>query len=270
MKIGPGAEAGTDKLPLPTRTAQPWGGRCPLEGPKPCPGPKLPLHFGSRWWLQVSKIFKTKGLSWYMKIDFDESPQYSAVYLYASAHNKRVNFEFVLFNRDPSRSRLGPFPHRSTASPPGGFPHPPQLVPPLPTHAQLCLNLSPWPTGSNAVDVSSFIPLRPRRDETLHIDDWSLDFKGVPRCPPAPLCLPGPHRFRSEGRSRDTFRFLFCMFSTQFGTWWGGSESKKVKVPGTHPKQCRSQATTPCVQCAYSCAGQANGKFWATWVAAWI
>mmetsp|Transcript_123187 Transcript_123187/g.213616 ORF Transcript_123187/g.213616 Transcript_123187/m.213616 type:complete len:197 (-) Transcript_123187:332-922(-) len=67
---------------------------------------------------EVSKIFKTKGLSWYMKIDFDESPQYSAVYLYASAHNKRVNFEFILFNRDPSR------------------------------------------------------------DETLHIDDWNLDFKG--------------------------------------------------------------------------------------------
>lgn len=38
----------------------------------------------------MSKIFKAKGLNWYMKVDFDESLQYSALYLYASAHTKRV------------------------------------------------------------------------------------------------------------------------------------------------------------------------------------
>jgi hypothetical protein len=41
-----------------------------------------------------------------MKIDFDESLQYSAVYLYASGHTKRVNFEFMLFNQDPAKDEV--------------------------------------------------------------------------------------------------------------------------------------------------------------------
>eukprot|EP01004_Peranema_trichophorum_P005918 NODE_4759_length_1118_cov_43.773869_g4223_i0.p1 GENE.NODE_4759_length_1118_cov_43.773869_g4223_i0~~NODE_4759_length_1118_cov_43.773869_g4223_i0.p1 ORF type:complete len:310 (+),score=50.96 NODE_4759_length_1118_cov_43.773869_g4223_i0:70-999(+) len=52
---------------------------------------------------EVSKIFKSKGLNWYMKIDFEENAQFSAVYLYASAHTKRTNFEFLLFNQDSNK-----------------------------------------------------------------------------------------------------------------------------------------------------------------------
>jgi len=59
--------------------------------------------FHKRRGVEVSKVFKAKGLSWYMKVDFDEGAPYSAVYLYASAHTKRVAFEFLLFNVDPTR-----------------------------------------------------------------------------------------------------------------------------------------------------------------------
>eukprot|EP01006_Ploeotia_vitrea_P022962 TRINITY_DN55409_c0_g1_i1.p1 TRINITY_DN55409_c0_g1~~TRINITY_DN55409_c0_g1_i1.p1 ORF type:complete len:313 (-),score=16.51 TRINITY_DN55409_c0_g1_i1:538-1437(-) len=52
---------------------------------------------------EVSKIFRRKGLNWYMKIDFDADPQFAAVYLYASGHHQRATFQFTLFNRDPAR-----------------------------------------------------------------------------------------------------------------------------------------------------------------------
>eukprot|EP00668_Euglena_longa_P029251 GGOE01036596.1.p1 GENE.GGOE01036596.1~~GGOE01036596.1.p1 ORF type:complete len:356 (+),score=84.51 GGOE01036596.1:141-1070(+) len=62
--------------------------------------------FKQRHGAEVSKIFKAKGLNWYMKVDFDESLQYSALYLYASAHAKRVTFEFLLFNVDAAKDEV--------------------------------------------------------------------------------------------------------------------------------------------------------------------
>eukprot|EP01002_Notosolenus_urceolatus_P006010 NODE_2606_length_1079_cov_16.324272_g2169_i0.p1 GENE.NODE_2606_length_1079_cov_16.324272_g2169_i0~~NODE_2606_length_1079_cov_16.324272_g2169_i0.p1 ORF type:complete len:296 (+),score=50.12 NODE_2606_length_1079_cov_16.324272_g2169_i0:104-991(+) len=53
-----------------------------------------------------SRKFFSRGLQWYLGVDFEGPDYHAGVYLFAEGHSKRVDFKLILFNADPSRDKV--------------------------------------------------------------------------------------------------------------------------------------------------------------------